>query len=99
MAVQLYPHQVKALQETEQFNKGVGGSAWNVCNCRCCLLQRARWAVEKVDPNTGEVTEGKYQKWNNETGGFIECTGYEDFKQKYLKASEKLKTSQNSAKN
>lgn len=77
---------------------GVGGSAWNVCNCRCCLLQRARWAVEKVDPNTGEVTEGKYQKWNNETGGFIECTGYEDFKQKYLKASEKLKTSQNFAK-
>lgn len=77
---------------------GVGGSAWNVCNCRCCLLQRARWAVEKVDPNTGEVTEGKYQKWNNETGGFIKCTGYEDFKQKYLKASEKLKTSQSSGK-
>lgn len=79
------------------------GIAAEDCNCRCCVLQRARWAVEKVDPDTGEVTEGKYQKWNNETGGFIETTGYEDFKDKYLKAAEKikpktpaLKTSQNS---
>ncbi len=24
---------------------GIGGSAWNVCNCRCCMLQRARWAA------------------------------------------------------
>lgn len=79
------------------------GIAAEDCNCRCCVLQRARWAVEKVDPDTGEVTEGKYQKWNNETGGFIETTGYQDFKDKYLKAAEKikpktpaLKTSQNS---
>lgn len=61
------------------------------CNCRCCLLQRARWAVEKVDPDTGEITgEGAYQKWNNETGGFIQCTGYDDFKEKYLKAVDDL---------
>lgn len=26
---------------------GVGGSARNVCNCRCVLLQRARWALGK----------------------------------------------------
>lgn len=45
------------------------------CNCRCAMLQRARWAVE------GETT---YQKWNNETGGIIECNGYDDFKKKYL---------------
>lgn len=68
---------------------GMFGDPYMDCNCRCCLLQRARWAVK------GETS---YQKWNNETGGFIECTGYEDFKQKYLRASEKLKTSQNSAK-
>jgi hypothetical protein len=66
---------------------GQFGDPYMDCNCRCCLLQRARWAVK------GETS---YQKWNNETGGFIECTGYEDFKQKYLKASEKLKTSQTS---
>lgn len=52
------------------------------CNCRCAMLQRARWAVKD---------ETSYQKWNNETGGFIECTGYEDFKDKYLKASDHLK--------
>ncbi len=75
---------------------GSFGDPYMDCNCRCCMLQRARWAVEKVDPNTGEVTEGKYQKWNNETGGFIECTGYEDFKEKYLKSAEKLKKSQES---
>lgn len=64
------------------------------CNCRCCLLQRARWAVEQVDPDTGEITgEGAYQKWNNETGGFIQCTGYDDFKEKYLKAVENYEKS------
>lgn len=51
------------------------------CNCRCCLLQRARWAVKD---------ETSYQKWNNETGGMIECSGYADFKEKYLKAADTL---------
>lgn len=51
------------------------------CFCRCCLLQRARWAVKD---------EKSYQKWNNETGGFIECSGYDDFKEKYLKSTEQL---------
>lgn len=54
------------------------------CNCRCCMLQRARWAVE------GETT---YDKWNNETGGIIQCTGYDDFKEKYLKAVENYEKS------
>jgi hypothetical protein len=67
------------------------GIAAEDCNCRCCVLQRARWAVEKVDPDTGELTEGKYQKWNNETGGFIETTGYQDFKDRYLKAAQTVK--------
>lgn len=74
---------------------GAFGLASEDCNCRCCVLQRARWAVEKVDPNTGEVTfgdKGEYQKWNNETGGFIKTTGYEDFKQKYLSATKALAT-------
>lgn len=66
---------------------GCFGIASEDCNCRCCVLQRARWAVK---------IETTYQKRNNETGDFIECAGYEDFKQKYLKASEKLKTSQTS---
>lgn len=80
---------------------GAFGLASEDCNCRCCVLQRARWAVEKVDPNTGEVTlsdKDEYQKWNNETGGFIKTTGYQDFKEKYLNSSAALKNSQNSGK-
>lgn len=53
------------------------------CNCRCAMLQRARWAVE------GETS---YEKWNNETGGFIETTGYDDFREKYLEAEKKMRT-------
>lgn len=59
------------------------------CNCRCCMLQRAKWAVE------GETT---YDKWNNETGGIIQCTGYDDFKEKYLKAADNLTAQAESAK-
>lgn len=55
---------------------GAFGDPYMDCNCRCCMLQRARWAVSK---------ETSYQKWNNETSGFIECSGFEDFKEKYLK--------------
>lgn len=58
------------------------------CNCRCCLLQRARWAVKD---------ETSYQKWNNETGGMIECSGYADFKEKYLKAADTLQKAPKSA--
>lgn len=56
------------------------------CNCRCCMLQRARWAVE------GETT---YDKWNNETGGIIQCSGFEEFKGKYLDAADALTSAQN----
>lgn len=79
------------------------GIAAEDCNCRCCLLQRARWALkEKVDPNTGEVIyEDKepYQKWNNEDGGFIKCSGFKDFEQKYLKQTTRppLKVSEKDA--
>lgn len=62
------------------------GDPYMDCNCRCAMLQRARWAVQ------GEST---YQKWNNETGGLIECSGFRDFKDKYLKALERLKSSEN----
>ena len=49
-------------------------------NCRCAMLQRAEWARD----------EGSYEKWNNETGGFIETTGYDDFREKYLEAENKM---------
>lgn len=58
---------------------GAFGDPAEDCNCRCAMLQRARWAV------AGETS---YQKWNNETGGIIECSGYDDFKRKYLQVLE-----------
>lgn len=75
------------------------GIAAEDCNCRCCLLQRARWALQKkVDPDTGEVTysdKGEYQKWNNENGGFIQTTGFDDFKQKYLNQTTPMNSPKN----
>lgn len=35
---------------------GVGGSAKNVCNCRCCLLQRAKWALDDDELKTLVIT-------------------------------------------
>lgn len=63
---------------------GAFGDPYMDCNCRCAMLQRAKWAVKN---------ETTYQKWNNETGGLIDCTGFEDFKEKYLDAVESLTTS------
>lgn len=58
---------------------GAFGDPYMDCNCRCAVLQRARWAV------AGETS---YQKWNNQDGGFIKCTGFNDFKNQYLKSLE-----------
>ena len=55
----------------------VGGSAKNVCNCRCQLLQRARWALDESELET-------LQK-RSEFFGLDKSESFEDFKQKYLK--------------
>lgn len=53
---------------------GVGGTAKNVCNCRCCLLQRARWAL----------SETEYTKRNGDTGELVKVRekDYNKFKEK-----------------
>lgn len=57
------------------------GGAAEVVNCRCALLQRARWAV-----NDG------FTKMDNETGELVDFSGvddYDDFKEQYwAKAKE-----------
>lgn len=69
------------------------GAAAEVINCRCALLQRARWALkEKVSPDTGEVTfsDGKFTKFDRESGKIVDFSDIDDyntFKQKYLKAA------------
>ena len=31
---------------------GVAGSAKNVCNCRCCLVERAKWTLDEKELET-----------------------------------------------
>ena len=63
---------------------GVGGSARNVCNCRCCLLQRAKWALDD--------DELKALKERAAYFGLDKTKDFEEFKQKYLKLPEKADT-------
>jgi hypothetical protein len=64
------------------------GGAAEVVNCRCALLQRARWALkENTDPDTGEVTwaDDSFTKMDGRTGKLvtIDADGYDDFKKQY----------------
>lgn len=60
---------------------GVGGSARNVCNCRCCLLQRAKWALDDDELKTLQERA--------EFFGLDKTKDFNEFKEKYLNASEK----------
>lgn len=62
----------------------VGGSASNVINCRCQLLQRARWALDEDELKTLEERANFY--------GLDKSKDFEDFKQKYLKLPENAET-------
>ena len=55
---------------------GVGGSARNVCNCRCCLLQRAKWALDEDELKTLKE-RAKYFELDK-------TKDFEEFKGKYL---------------
>lgn len=54
----------------------IGGSAGNVCNCRCQLLKRPRWALDDEELET-------LQK-RAEYFGLDKSQSFEDFKKKYL---------------
>jgi hypothetical protein len=62
----------------------IGGSARNVCNCRCQLLQRARWALDEDELET--------LKKRAEYFGLDKSQSFEDFKKKYLKLPENADT-------
>lgn len=53
---------------------GVGGSAKNVCNCRCCLLQRAKWALDDDELKTLQERAAFF--------GLDKTQSFNDFKQK-----------------
>ena len=47
------------------------------CNCRCCLLQRARWALDESELDTLKERAAYF--------GLDKSKDFEDFRQKYLK--------------
>lgn len=55
----------------------IGGSASNVINCRCQLLQRARWALDEDELQTLKDRANFF--------GLDKSKDFEDFKTKYLK--------------
>jgi hypothetical protein len=75
----------------ERFSNGLmypgdpSGGAAEVINCRCALLQRARWALD----------DGELQTLKDRASffGLDKANEYDDFKKKYLKAVEKSKVS------
>lgn len=52
------------------------------CNCRCCMLQRARWALDESELNTLKQRAAYY--------GVDKAKDFEEFKQKYLQAINQL---------
>lgn len=64
----------------------IGGSARNVCNCRCQLLQRARWALDEVELKTLQDRANFF--------GLDKSQDFNDFRKKYLqlpKNADKIK--------
>lgn len=55
----------------------VGGSARNVCNCRCCLLQRAKWALDEDELDTLQERADYF--------GLDKSEQFETFRKNYLK--------------
>nr|DAL11575.1 MAG TPA_asm: minor capsid protein [Caudoviricetes sp.] len=63
---------------------GVGGSARNVCNCRCQLLQRAKWALDDDELKALQERATFF--------GLDKIQSFNDFKQKYLKLPDNADT-------
>ena len=70
----------------EKFSNGMmypsdsAGGAAEVVNCRCALLQRARWALDDDELETLKERAKYY--------GLDKTKNFDDFKAKYLKAAE-----------
>ena len=75
----------------EKFSNGLlypgdpSGRAAEVINCRCALLQRAKWALGEEELNT--------LKERADFFGLDRADSFEDYKKKYMQASERMKLS------
>lgn len=72
----------------EKFSNGLrypgdsSGGAAEVVNCRCALLQRAKWALDEEEL---AILKGRAEHF-----GLDKTDSFEDFKKKYLKGVEEL---------
>jgi len=72
----------------EKFSNGLmfpgdpSGGAAEVINCRCALLQRAKWALDEEELQTLKDRAAYY--------GLDKTDSFEDYKAKYLKAAEQI---------
>lgn len=62
---------------------GMFGDPAEDCNCRCCLLQRARWALDD--------DELQRLKDRAEYFGLDKTSDFEEYKEKYLKVIDEIK--------
>lgn len=69
--------------QTAQYPSGFGIAKEDI-NCRCALLQRARWALDE--------SELKVLKERAEYYGLDKTKDFSDFKKKYLKSTEQMNT-------
>ena len=78
--------QIKEIEEPFEVNgktamqPGGFGDPAEDCNCRCCMLQRAKWALDE--------SELKELQERAEYFGLDKAESFEDFKKKYLKAAK-----------
>ena len=74
----------------EPFSNGMmypsdpAGGAAEVVNCRCALLQRAKWALDEEELQTLKDRAAYY--------GLDKTESFDDFKKKYMKAAEATST-------
>ena len=61
---------------------GMFGDPAEDCNCRCCLLQRARWALDD--------DELQRLKDRAEYFGLDKTSDFEEYKEKYLKVIDEI---------
>lgn len=52
------------------------------CNCRCCILQRARWALDESELRTLQERAAYF--------GIDKAKDFEDYKKKYVNAVDKM---------
>ena len=69
------------------------GSAEEVINCRCALLQRARWALGSDYTKWSEDAPILYSDDGTAQLAIIEAKDYKDFQEQYKRASEQVRDS------